>query len=161
MLRRPAIRFCALAAIYVPLLSACHSSAHSGAPLPKPPTVVTVKMREYHFDYNSSIPAGPAVFNVVNTGRIPHQMSLIRLDEDVPPIDVQLHGPNRRIVTPFAGVPLRNPGQDGTFAVNLVQGQRYAVICFLSDPWDGQSHALKGMNSEFRAGPPSAKLTIR
>jgi hypothetical protein len=34
--------------------------------------------------------------------------------------------------------------------VDLVPGQRYALVCFVSGP-DGQAHAIKGMNAEFRA----------
>jgi hypothetical protein len=40
------------------------------------------------------------------------------------------------------------PGGNGAVAVDLGPG-RYALICFLTDD-DGQSHALKGMATEFR-----------
>ncbi len=107
-------------------------------------------MSEYRFEYQPAVPSGRVVFQVVNVGRVDHKLSLLPLAEDFPPIDAQLHGPERVVMSPFADVPLRPPGATGTFAVDLEPGRRYAFICFLRDP-DGQPHALKGMNSEFRA----------
>lgn len=118
--------------------------------LPPLPHVVDVTMEEYRFKYEMNIPAGRVVFNVVNNGRVAHRLSLLPLDEDVPPIDVQLKGSERRIIEPFAGVPTLEPGERGTFAVDLVPGVRYAMVCFLVDEFDDTSHAIKGMNSEFR-----------
>ncbi|MDP8932263.1 MAG: hypothetical protein M3O70_27815, partial [Actinomycetota bacterium] len=39
----------------------------------------------------------------------------------------------------------------GTFAVDLVPGQRYALVCFMTTP-DGWGHANLGMTWEARAG---------
>jgi hypothetical protein len=101
-------------------------------------------------EYDHAIPAGRVVFRFVNVGEEKHRPSLLPLPEDVPPIGEQLRGSERRAAVPFAGIREVEPGESGTFAVDLSPGQRYALICFAIAP-DGESHALKGMSSEFRA----------
>jgi hypothetical protein len=88
------------------------------------------------------------VFRVSNAGAEHHSLVLVGLEEDFPPIDEQLRGPDRRPAATFAHVPERPPGSRDTFAVDLTPG-RYAFICFVRGP-DGVSNALKGMSSEFR-----------
>lgn len=109
-------------------------------------------MTEYRFDYDSTVPAGRVIFKVRNTGRVAHSLSLLPLTDDIPPIDEQLRGSRRLGISPFAGVAARRPGASATFAVDLVPGARYAVVCFLADS-DRTLHALRGMASEFRATP--------
>lgn len=135
----------------VPLAScqAPGKSQRNKAPLPTASPVVVVTMREYRFDYNRTIPSGRVVFRFLNQGQVPHRPALVPLPEDLPPIDQQLRGSKRRAVSPLGGVFDRRPGTIGTFAVDLVAGRRYALICYARDP-DGSSHAVKGMNSEFR-----------
>lgn len=146
-------RFLALALLSPTL--ACGASADApgidGAPLPEVPPVVDVVMREFGFELPGEVPAGRVVFNVHNAGTEKHTLDVIPLSEDVPPIDVQLQGSERRAVSKVAGVSMRDPEQSGTFAVDLERGQRYAVLCLLRDA-DGTSHAVKGMAAEFLPG---------
>lgn len=136
-------------------LSSCRASpptlVDSGAPLPAAPPVVEVIMRDHSFDYPQPIPPGRVVFRIQNDGQLQHRLALLPLAEDFPPVAEQVKGTERRPVDPFAGIYDRRPGGVGTFAVDLVAGQRYAMVCFTVDP-DGVSHAVKGMTSEFRAG---------
>jgi len=146
-----------LALVIVPLAalaSGCNSPSQAGSakPLPAPMPVVEVTMTEYRFDYTPPAVSGRVLFRVTNRGQENHELSLEPLTEDFPPIDEQLHGSVRRFLPPFAGVATQRPGQRRAFAVDLQPGVRYALICFSQAP-DGQSHALKGMSSEFRAGP--------
>ncbi len=138
---------------------ACQGSAGPQAPLPVGAPEVVVTMDEYRFDFATPVPAGRVVFRVRNEGELPHRLTLVPLPEDLPPLDQQLRGTTRQYIAPFAGVsdrqPARQPGDSGMFAVDLAAGRRYGVICFLEDP-DGQTHAVKGMLDEFRAGPDSA-----
>lgn len=134
--------------------TACQPDTRPPAPLPERPPVVDVTMREYRFVYRPPARAGRVVFRARNAGTVRHQLQLLALDDDFPPIDKQLHGPDRRPVIPLAGV-LREPGKRGAFAVDLAPGRRYALVCFISDR-DGVVHALKGMNAEFRAAAQSA-----
>lgn len=117
-------------------------------------------MTEYRFDYNPVVPPGRVVFRVQNAGRVGHRLAVLPLADDLPPIDAQPRGSERQVIAPFAGVPPRRPGSTGTFAVELAPGRRYAMICSLVDP-EGKSHALKGMNSEFRTAGTPAKEAAR
>lgn len=113
--------------------------------------VVIVTMHEYGFDYDRGIPSGQVAFRFVNAGNATHAPILQPLGDDLPAIDAQLRGPNRVAVEPFAGVLPVQPGETRTIVVHLAADQRYALICTASD--EGESHALKGMTSEFRTPP--------
>lgn len=111
-------------------------------------------MHEYRYDLSTTIlPAGRVVFRFHNAGTEPHSPALLPLDEDVPPIDVQVKSLERRVVAPFASVNERRPGATGTFAVDLVAGRRYAFVCYATAP-DGEAHTRKGMTWETRAVAP-------
>lgn len=135
------------------VFASCSGAKGSNAALPKSPPVIVVTMKDHRFEHPPAIPAGRVIFQVPNTGGAPHRLTLFPLPEDVPPIDVQLRGGERRRAARFAGVPTQPPGATGKFAVNLVAGRRYAMVCFVQEP-DGTSHAQRGMVSEFRAGGP-------
>lgn len=107
-------------------------------------------MTDHRFDYDAkSIGAGRTVFRASNVGDVVHNIVMIPLAEDLPPIDQQLAGSERRLVQPFAGFYDRPPGDVGTFAVDLAPGTRYAMICTVIGP-DGEPHSKKGMATEFR-----------
>ncbi|MGH2703665.1 MAG: hypothetical protein ACRDJ4_00785 [Actinomycetota bacterium] len=135
--------------LLVTLLALLEASCRAGAaPLPPAPAVVEITMREYAYEYERPIPRGRVVFRVRNEGSLQHELVLIIIPEGVPPLDQQLRGSERRVVSTFVSMPPRAPGGTGTFAVDL-EPQRYGLVCFVTDP-DGQQHALKGMSSEFR-----------
>jgi len=122
-------------------------------PAPASPIEITVKLEEHRFDFGpafSGVPAGRVVFRMVNVGQETHIPSLVPLEDDVPPIDAQVRGAERRIVQTLGGVNDRLPGETGTFAVDLVAGRRYAFICYATGP-DGVAHSQKGMTWEGRA----------
>jgi len=104
-------------------------------------------MSEYRFDHKP-IPKGRVVFHVVNHGHIAHRMSVVPLPDDLPPILDQLRGSERRTLSTLAAIPDTAPAASGTVAADLVPG-RYAFICFITEP-GGESHAQKGMATEFR-----------
>lgn len=134
---------------------ACTSSPDQAVALPPAPPVVTVDMDEFSFTYDPDIPAGRVVFRGHNVGEVVHNLVLLPLDEDLPPLDEQLRGEERRVATPFAALRPVPPGQAREFAVDLAPGQRYGIFCSVADG-EGKSHALKGMNSEFRTLPAPA-----
>lgn len=129
------------------LVSSCGGDGE-GAPLPPPPQAVQVQMREYGYAYDRSIASGRTVFRVRNAGRLSHELVLIPLPKNFPPINVQLRSKTRQVIAPLAHLQPVQAGGSGTFAVNLAPG-RYAMVCFLKDR-EGVSHARKGMSSEFR-----------
>lgn len=138
------------AALVLVLLASCQGTAEEQKAVPASPPVVAVTMTEYAFQFNSNILPGRVVFQVSNDGREPHLMNLVPLPEDLPPLDDQLRGSERRILPPFARVTTLQPGQSGTFAVDLEAGVRYGLICNLVDA-SNEVHAELGMNAEFRA----------
>lgn len=105
-------------------------------------------MREYRFEHAPLAVAGRVVFRLRNAGSSTHELVLVGLSEDFPPIDEQLRSEERQGVDTVVAIHDRPPGNRTTFASDLQAG-RYAFICFVTDP-DGVSHALKGMSSEFR-----------
>lgn len=136
------------------VLTGCTASSRHTPPLPPRPQVVAISMREYRFVFNAKIHSGETLFRIQNEGTINHVLAMFEIPEDFPPLDEQLHGDERRSITPVVELPARRPGGTQSFVFDLKAGQRYGLICFLRDP-DGESHARKGMNAEFRPpGPP-------
>lgn len=132
------------------LLSGCASGPHTAAYLPSGPEVVQVveQDRSYALD-RREIPAGRALFRVENRSMLAHDLSLVALAEDMPPINDQLRSSNRRAVATLARLPSRPSGSSDALAVDLVPG-RYALLCFEKDG-TGEPHALLGMAVELRA----------
>ncbi|MGH9224807.1 MAG: hypothetical protein ACRD2W_13760, partial [Acidimicrobiales bacterium] len=116
--------------------------------LPPRPSTMDVTMRRYEFQHPPNAGAGRVVVRVQNADTVTHELILVALPEDVPPIDEQLRSEARTGVETIATLQHRPAGSRGIFAADLAAG-RYAFICFVKDP-DGVSHALKGMSSEFR-----------
>lgn len=94
------------------------------------------------------LPRGRVVFRFHNVGNRLHGPLLIPLPDDMPPIDVQLRGPDRRSLFPLAGIAPSVPGSRRAIAVDLRPG-RYAVLCPITAD-DGKPHSVKGMATEFR-----------
>lgn len=146
---RPLIRWIASAAVAgigSVSLASCATPPAAGLP-PSPPTV-HVAMRDYWYDFNgTAIPRGRVVFQITNAGRQYHQLALIPLPADFPPIQVQLRGTERRLVDELVASPPLRPGAGDTFAAYLTPG-RWAFVDFFIGP-EG-SHAAMGMGAEFR-----------
>lgn len=126
------------------LLGSCSKDT---LPLPGKPATVSVVMSEYRFDHAPLVGRGRVVIDVRNEGRRDHEVSLVPLPPDFPPIARQLRSETRRPLPAMANVS-RQPGERRVFAVDLRPG-RYALLCFLREG-DGVTHALKGMASELR-----------
>lgn len=128
------------------LLTGCGQEATPA--LPPDPAVVTVTMRDYSFDFNPRVPAGRVTFQVRNSGKLNHQLKLLRLPDDLKgTLDEQLRSPVRKATHTLVALPIFKNGEASQFAADLFPG-RYGFVCFLEDP-DGSLHALKGMNSDF------------
>lgn len=127
----------------------CSSAQATRAPLPPPPQVVHVTIDDHHYAYGSPIHAGRTVFVGHNVGRASHTILLYMVGDDLPPVDVQIHGDKRYQVSGFAGTRVE-PGATNSFAVDLVPKQRYYMLDFDRDS-DGKIFALDGLDSEFRA----------
>ncbi len=118
--------------------------------LPPGPAIIEVIEQDYGYvlEPAGDIPPGRSVFHLRNASGLAHDLSLVALPEDVPPIGDQLRSTNRRAVATLARRPSRPPGGRDVFAVDLRPG-RYALLCF-EDDGTGRSHALRGQTVEFR-----------
>ncbi len=105
-------------------------------------------MGEYAFDFDPDIPGGQVVFRAHNAGSEDHEMTMVVLPEDLPPLNDQIQSEEGVGVATLAQLQDHPPGTTGSFAVFLKPG-RYGMICFVRDQ-DGTPSALKGMNAEFR-----------
>jgi hypothetical protein len=133
-----------LLSLSAPFLAACERSSDD---FPPPPQTVRVGMDEYRFDLRSPAASGRIVFEARNTGTVDHELVLVGVPEDLPPIGEQLRSGKRVVVPTVARMAPHAPGTRGTFAVDLVPG-RYALVCFVKDA-DGEQHDQKGMSTEF------------
>ncbi|MCA1709193.1 MAG: hypothetical protein LC808_40300 [Actinobacteria bacterium] len=116
--------------------------------LPPPPSYAEVTLDEYRFGHPPQVPPGRVVFVVRNTGSTVHELILLALPDDFPPLQEQLRAAERLGVETLVTLRGRAPGSRGTFATELAPG-RHALICFVRDA-DDVPHSLKGMISEFR-----------
>lgn len=132
-----------VAAIGVLALPGCSDKAS----LPASPARVEISMRESQFDYKPPASRGRTVFHVSNAGTHEHELVLVSLPKDLPPIQEQLRSKSRKSVGTVAFVKPLPPGKSAVFALDLQRG-RYAMVCPLKSP-DGMSYARKGMASEF------------
>jgi hypothetical protein len=134
-----------LAATMALLAPAC---GHSPAHLPPPANAVQVDMREYAFHIRGRFLSGRTAVTVRNRGHLDHELVMVYLPPEVPPIRDQLRSSERQVVPTVVSLHRRGPGRSGTFAVDLDPG-RYAFVCFVQDA-DGRQHAAKGMSAELR-----------
>lgn len=131
------------------LLAGCSSAHETRAPLPPPAQIINVTITAHHYGYNPTIRSGRTVFVGHNVDRAVHVLILYPIADDVPPVDVQLHGTHRVSIQMVAGMQV-NPGMTDSFALDLVRHQRYFMLDFGRGP-DGTVYALHGLDSEFRA----------
>lgn len=105
-------------------------------------------MREHAFDFDpTAIRSGQVLVRLRNAGAVAHELSVVGLPADAPPLEDQLRSAEPSALATIAILRARPPGATGTFALALSPG-RYAFICVLKDA-DGTTHAAKGMVAEF------------
>lgn len=118
--------------------------------MPDPPQRLELVLRDFAITMSpSEVPPGHTLLHARNVGGVPHQLRVLQLPEDLPPISVQLAGDRRSILPPFATARSTGPGGEVSLAVHFEPGQRYAFVCFLRRD-TGQLHAQLGMATEFR-----------
>jgi len=138
---------CAISALA--LVAASCNGEKKEAPLPPSPASLDIVMHEYRYDHRPVVRPGRVVFQAHNRGHKRHEIVLVALPENFPPIDKQLHSKERRPLGTIAYLRRLKPGESDAFAADLKPG-RYAMIDFTSDRPGGEIYALRGMNSEFR-----------
>jgi hypothetical protein len=98
--------------------------------------VVDVKMTEYGFDFNKDAMRRNTVINLVNLGKIPHEMLIFYREPS---------GAERRVVRGAWRMP---PGVAETLIIEGLPSGSYAMVCCAIDP-DHVAHCDKGMRVEF------------
>jgi hypothetical protein len=130
--------------------------------LTDPTVAVTATLSDLKIDLSGTVPSGPQIWKVTNTGAMPHFISIGMSDgtltqenvqatfgmfigtpmaADATPIDVNT-------ITPVIDSGVLSPGQSMWIEVNLQPGQ-YLAACFLSGPGALPLHAAMGMFTIF------------
>lgn len=119
-------------------------------PLPAPPPVLDLTMRDYDFRLRQPVVrAGRVVFVARNTGRVDHEVVVLPLPQDVVGrLDDEVRSPTEKAVSTLTQLPAQQAGAVATFALDLPAGN-YGLVCLLKDA-AGLSHAARGMNAELR-----------
>ncbi len=129
-----------------------------------PEAVVAVQMHEMAFGLPSELPAGPQVWEVINTGAQPHHIVLARSPEPLTAVQalVLLSLPEGSTPPPgvpdvaaelefLAGVQVMSAGRTGWAEFDLGPGH-YVAICFMPDEETGTEHVYQGMVDAFAVG---------
>jgi len=142
--------------------------------LPKPLTVtgempvledpaadVDATMVDLAFEMPDTVPSGPTIWKVTNTGAIPHFMVIERYPEPITAeqvqvtLDMAFGMPSTPAATPVAalnpdlleavgGTLVLSTGMTNWVELDLDPGQ-YVVFCFISGPGELPPHAVAGM----------------
>ncbi len=125
------------------------------------PNVVNVATSDYKFDMPAEIPAGMTTFHLTDSGKEPHQASLIKLDSGKTLDDMMTGMKNMKPgapppgwVMPAGGPNAVVPGGSADLTMNLAAGN-YAVVCFIPDA-KGVPHMMKGMTKALTVTPSTA-----
>jgi hypothetical protein len=138
---------CTLAALAL-LATSCGDDGSDEPPLPPRAKQLNLTAKEYRYDYRPPASPGRFVLRMRNAGGVRHEVIMVELPEGFPPIKEQLRRKKRRLLGTLSYLKPVSPGRTGKFAVDLKRA-RYAMVCQRAAP-DGESHALKGMATEFR-----------
>jgi hypothetical protein len=123
-----------------------------------------VRLFEMGFAFPETIEPGRQVWQVTNTGDLPHELLLIRSSEPVTAEQIlelftmeDEHatpvggGPSLADLEPVGGIGWLSPGQTAWTDVTLEPGI-YAAVCFVFDPETGMPHLMLGMVDVFTVG---------
>jgi uncharacterized cupredoxin-like copper-binding protein len=144
---------------------ASEQSAAPAASEPAASATVTFTATDYAFDGPSEIPAGPTELRLVNQGKEPHHLVVIRLEEGrtFDSLLAALRKPELppRWAHPIGGPNGVSPSVEAEANLTLTPGN-YGIVCFVPST-DGVPHLAKGMvhrltvtpNERQAAEPPS------
>jgi hypothetical protein len=138
------------------------------------PNVVTVIAREYAFEMPDTIPAGLTTFRLVDQGKEPHHLFVMKLEEGKKASDLlaalkaagPAGGPPPAWMHPTGGPNAPVAGGESNATLTLEPGE-YAAMCVIPTPQGAPHFALgmvKGFTVTGTAAPaeplPEADLTI-
>ncbi|MEX2110754.1 MAG: hypothetical protein WD802_09145 [Gemmatimonadaceae bacterium] len=145
-----------------------------GTPAAAGPNVVTVIANEYAFQMPDSIPSGLTKFRLIDQGKEPHHLFVMKLEEGKKASDMfaalkamgPASGPPPTWMHPVGGPNAPVAGGESNATLMLEPGE-YAAFCIVPTP-QGAPHFMLGMIKGFTVTPvarqaaalPEADLTI-
>ncbi len=129
-------------------LTVVPSSVQTVAPEPD----LTITLADYSFTVSAPITPGPHIIRVDNTGELPHELLVVRLEpgrtiEEYAAWARKPEGP--RPGTPVGGTTPAARGMTIFDVVDFTPGE-YGFICLIADAKDGRPHAAHGMIQQFK-----------
>jgi hypothetical protein len=129
-----------------------------------PEAAVSVSLVDMGYAIPDTLPSGPQVWQVTNTGAVPHEMLFARSSEPIT-LDQVLEivatgdasatpvggGPSVSDFIPGGGVSWLSPGATAWIEVDLEPGMTYLALCWVIDPESGVPHLAMGMLDVFTA----------
>jgi uncharacterized cupredoxin-like copper-binding protein len=120
------------------------------------PPVVTAEATDYRLSLPTTLPAGPTTFRLVNRGREPHQLLLVRLAPGHSAADyanaLKKGGPPPAWAREAGGPNGVDPGATSLATTVPLETGRYAAVCVIPGP-DGTPHLFKGMYRDLVVTP--------
>ncbi|MBA2759592.1 MAG: hypothetical protein H0U38_07860 [Chloroflexia bacterium] len=123
-----------------------------------------VRLFEMGFEFSEPLEPGRQVWEITNSGDLPHELLLIRSSAPVTPeqiIELFMSedenatpvggGPSLADIEPVGGLGWLSPGATAWTEVDLEPGT-YAAVCFVFDPETGMPHLMLGMVDTFTVG---------
>lgn len=117
-----------------------------------PAPSVVIKQVDYQFSFSKPMKAGLQTIEVVNHGKQPHEVVVVKLSpgasvhDAITSFEPGSSSPPRGELV--GGITAIEKGERMYFTGLFKQG-RYGLICFAPDAGDGRPHFLHGMTSEF------------
>jgi hypothetical protein len=117
-----------------------------------PAPALVIKQVDYQFSFSKPVKAGLQTIEVVNHGKQPHEVVVVKLFPGASVHDVI------KSFEPGSSSPPRGELVGGGTAIEkgdrmyftgMFERGRYGLICFAPDAGDGRPHFLHGMTSEF------------
>jgi len=145
-------------------------TAIGGTPAAAPEPTASVTVTEVEFSFSGldvAIPEGQQIWKVVNSGAQPHMlvlgkvpagttmdqiMQVVSAPDNATPVPGGLQESDFQ---PMGGVLLQSAGTTVWPLLNLPAGS-YVALCFVTDPRNGEPHAMEGMVSLFTVGGGAA-----
>ena len=113
---------------------------------------LTIEAVDFAFKVPASVPAGETEITFENTGEEKHELFMVGLSEDAPPLEKLISMPQEEAQKFFAGpptvIPPIDPGATETATADLQPGN-YAMVCLVESKKEMKPHAFLGMVNEF------------
>ncbi|MFN8442817.1 MAG: hypothetical protein U0175_18720 [Caldilineaceae bacterium] len=119
---------------------------------PEPLADGTVKLMDFSFALPQTMAAGKQTWKIDNAGTQPHEITLIKLNQDKTMEDLMSFMDSPHGAPPYVdagGFQAIEPGASGWVHLDLTSGN-YIAICHVPDPASGKSHSQLGMMMPFQ-----------